>query len=77
MASTYQDSQNCSIGDREDLIIPELEASTVRNNFWTERDVAVLRKYYGNAKTGDIAKYLGRTTNSVARKATSLNLVGG
>ena len=62
------------------IIIPELEGELAdyhpRNRLWSEYDIAVLRNYYGRVPVEKIAGVLGRTPDSVRKKATSLGLTG-
>lgn len=55
------------------LVVPELEALVgtyaPRNKPWTEKDLAILRKYYGKVDTKQLCKYLGRSVSCVQDKA--------
>ena len=58
----------------EEIIIPELEESEPPIRYWTEREEAILRKYYGKADTKKIAEYLGRTIRAVKHKVINMGL---
>ena len=45
-----------------------------RNNAWTEREIAVLERYYGKIPARVIAKQLGRTSTSIYQKAQACGL---
>lgn len=60
---------------REDIIIPELEdAPAPKNNFWSNRDKAILIHYYGRKETRAIGKYLNRTTTQITAQAQKLGI---
>ena len=63
---------------REDVIfIPELEAQSVGAGDWrpwSDRDVAILRKYYGRVKTVALAAYMGRTRSALQDKAVRMSI---
>ena len=46
-----------------------------RNNAWTEREIAVLERYYGTVAVRVLAGQLGRSVNSVYKKAQTLGIV--
>jgi hypothetical protein len=58
------------------IIIPELEkmASETRKTYWTEREILILREYYGKLPTKKLAEYLSRSITSVTNKAQTLGL---
>ena len=58
----------------QDVVIPELEESTASYRMWTDREIAILNKYYGKASTRDIAKVLKRTSSAIQAKALELGL---
>lgn len=58
----------------EEIVVPELEESPSNYRMWTEREIAVLTKYYGKAKTADIAKVLKRSKSAIQSKALELGL---
>ncbi|HOK27558.1 MAG TPA: hypothetical protein PLI21_00860 [Methanomassiliicoccaceae archaeon] len=58
----------------EEIVVPELEESTSNYRMWTEREIAILRKYYGKADTRRIAEVLNRSKNAVQSKAVELGL---
>lgn len=58
----------------EEITVPELEESQSEYRMWTEREIAILRKYYGKAKTGKIAEVLKRSKSAVQAKALELGL---
>ncbi len=63
-----------SINELE-IIIPELEnAPPAKSNLWTEREVAILRKYYGKKDTKAIARYLNRSVPAIQDKAFALGI---
>lgn len=41
---------------------------------WTNREVSMLRRYYGNSSNRAIGNYIGRTAIAVKRKANRLGL---
>lgn len=60
-----------------EAIIPELEelpAITPSRRPWTDREIAVLERYYGRRETKAIARALKRTPNAVGFKARSMGL---
>ena len=46
-----------------------------RNSAWTEREIAVLERYYGTVAVRVLAQQLGRSVNSVYKKAQTLGIV--
>lgn len=61
----------------EDISIPELDElpdTEPPRRPWTEREVAILRKYYGRKPTDAIAKVLNRTEKAVKFKARDIGL---
>jgi len=58
----------------EEIIIPELEESEPPIRYWTEREEAILRKYYGKADPKKIAETLGRTKTAIQNKAQNMGL---
>ena len=63
-----------------DIIIPELEDAigTSKKRLWTDRDVAVLKKYYPRGvPVQKLAIYLKRNPSNVAKKASLLGLTWG
>ena len=41
---------------------------------WTKKDLALLKKLFGNSATADVAAKLGRPTEAVKKKASSMGL---
>jgi len=77
MASTHDRACGGGGGPVETLTIPELEAApdaTVSRRMWTERDVAVLKKYVRSKGTVAVGKALGRSLNSVRNKCSELGM---
>ena len=56
------------------IIIPELEAAPPARQYWTQEEKAILASYYGNRDTASIARYLGKSINSVQGLARMLGL---
>lgn len=64
---------------QDPLIIPELEALVGNVNYrhWTERDEDILRRYFGRVPVEDLAKFLGRSKQSVQNKGYRIDGGGG
>lgn len=55
------------------LIDPSEKTTSMRRP-WTKMDLAVLREFYADSRTVDVAAALGRPTNSVYNKALAMGL---
>jgi hypothetical protein len=75
---TYEGSDNVKDTlSEKTIVIPELEKMLSLPQFgWSERDTAILRKYYGRVPASAIAKQLDRSALAVRRKAEKLGLRG-
>ncbi len=59
----------------EEIIIPELEdAPDTDYRQWSQKEEAILRRYYGKKRVADIAKYLNRSITSINGKANRMGL---
>ncbi len=72
-------AKRITLAEREatEIIIPELEEKIgVGLHFpdWTDRDEAILRKYYGRVRIEHLMAYLNRSRSAVAHKAAELGL---
>lgn len=60
---------------------PILEAAAAayrpHYRFWTDADMATLRRYYGRVPPDLLARQLGRSLNSVRQQAGHIGLVHG
>jgi hypothetical protein len=68
-----------AIGSEEAIEIPELErlAQTYepQSRFWTEREIAILKKYYSRVHLNDLKKHLpGRSSHAIQHKACELEV---
>jgi DNA-directed RNA polymerase specialized sigma24 family protein len=69
-----------SIPAIDEIEIPELECLIAESKIkpWTDKEEAVLRKYYPKGVPAkELAKYLGRTIGSVNCKAQQMGLEWG
>ena len=64
---------------KDEIVVPRFE-TWIRNNphgpynEWTEREILVLKKYWGKIPGRDIAKELGRTYKAVKWKAAEMGI---
>ena len=59
----------------EEVVIPELEelVGTYKDyRFWTEEELAIVRKYFRKVSTAAIAKQINRTVGAVENKGWKL-----
>ena len=62
-----------------EIIIPELESAPeyhTRCHSWTERDVAILKKYWGKKADANVAKALNRSVGACRVKYLELKHEG-
>lgn len=62
----------------EEGVIPELEEKMgeIDDGFWSEKQIAVLKRYYKKVEMDDLLKYIGggKTKNAIQKKASVLGI---
>lgn len=60
-----------------EIVIPELEEAACRyqpRQSWTEKEVAVMKKYYGRVPITQLAAYLHRSVNAIHNRAAAFGM---